>query len=207
VTGGSTFDIEGAAPAGWNGPGLVAIAGTTANTLKWVLATNPGAATANGQLLAGVALFDTTGLAAYVPSSGIITPNLRTNVVTLTDYPDRYLIPFIIPPQQSVAITVSWHTTSPNYVSAAAVAQLAVPALVDYINSIPVGQPINLYQFQDVFSDAVEPVLPSALISLILPTISINGVGTPVTPGTGVFNGDPQSYFFATPADFNIVQT
>jgi hypothetical protein len=86
------------------------------------------------------------------------------------------------------------------------VAQLATPALTDYINSIPVGQPINLYQMQDVFTDAVESILPPSAISYITVSVSINGVGTPVTPGTGVFAGDPQSYFFAVASNFNIVQ-
>jgi hypothetical protein len=205
VTVGSTFAISGATPAGWNSTALVATAGTAGTTLNWALAASPGAATVNGQLVAGVALFNTSGLAAYV-SGGVVTPNLRNNIVTLSDYPDTYQIPFIIPPQQTIASTVQWHTTSPNFVSAAAVAQLAIPALVDYINSIPVGQPINLYAMQDVFTDAVEPVLPASLISTIIISISINGVGTPVTPGTGLFNGDPQSYFFATSSNFNIVQ-
>jgi hypothetical protein len=204
VTVTSPFQIAGAVPTGWNGT-FNALIGTVATTLIWALAVNPGAATANGQLLAGLANFDTTGLAPY-GTGGVITPNVRNITVTLTDYPDTYQVPFVIPPQQSMAVLVQWHTSSPNFVSATAVAQLAIPALQAYINNIPVGQAINTYQMQDVFSDAVEPVLPASLISLITIAISINGVGTPVTPGTGLIQGDPQSYFFANPSDISVQQ-
>jgi hypothetical protein len=204
VTVGSTFTLVGQVPTGWAGT-YTAVAGTTGTTLKWNLAANPGAATTLGQLAAGMANFDSTGLAAY-STGGVITPNLRNLVVTLTDYPDTFLVPFIIPPQQTLSIVVTWNTSSPNFVSPVAIAQLAGPALVDYINSVVVGQPLSQYTMEDVFADAVEPILPHALISHIVFQVSINGVGTVVSPGTGYFKGDPQSYFFARLSDITFTQ-
>jgi hypothetical protein len=202
---GSAFTIQNCLPDAWNGVGLVATAGTTGDLLKWAVAADPGAATQFGQLAAGISNFDATALPAY-GTGGVITPSQRNIVVTLTDFPDNYQVPFVIPPQQTMAILVQWSTTSPNYVSPAAVAQLSIPAMVQFINNIPVGKPVNLYQLQDVFADAVESVLPSPLISFIDIHISINGVGTPVTPGTGLVEGDPQSYFFVSQGDFSVVQ-
>jgi len=204
ITPGSAFVLVGQQPAGWAGT-FMAIAGTTATTLKWTLAVNPGTATVLGQLQAGIANFDTSALAVY-GSGGVVTPNLRNNTVTLTDYPDTYQITYVIPPQQSISVLVQWHTTSPNYVSATAVAQLATPALQAYINQIVVGQPISIYTMTDVFMEAIQPVLPEALISLVQFTISINGVSTPITSGTGLVNGDPESYFYANLSDFSVQQ-
>jgi hypothetical protein len=204
VTVGTTFTLANFAPAGWNGS-FVAGAGTAGNVLSFPIASDPGAATTLGQLLAGVSPFDTTGLPAYV-GSAVLTPNPRTISVSLIDYPDTYIVPFVNPPQQSVAFNIQWQTTSTNIVSPPAVAQLAAQPLTDYVNSITAGKPINLYQMEDVFADAVESVLPPALISLISISVSINGVGTAPSPGTHLVYGDPESYFFANVSDFNITQ-
>jgi hypothetical protein len=158
-----------------------------------------------GALQAGTAWFDSTGLGAY-STGGAITPNPRNIAINLTDYPDSYQIIFVNPPQQTVQVTVTWNTSSLNFVSPAAVAQLAGPALADYVNSIIVGKPMSQYTMEDVFADAVEPVLPRELISLIQFAVSLNNIPTPVTPGTGYFEGDPQSFFYCTPSNFTFIQ-
>lgn len=204
VTVGSTFRIQGNLPAAWDGS-YTAIAGTTATTLKWNLAANPGAETQLGQLLAGTAIFDATGKPAYV-SGGQITPNNRNISVNIIDFPDTYTVTYINPPQQDVTMTVRWNTSMPNFVNQAAIAQAANPALVDYVNSVFVGQPLNLYQMQCVFNDAVAAILPAYLITRLEFDVSINGVGVTPSPGTGTFVGDPQSFFFIEPPDINIIQ-
>lgn len=139
---------------------------------------------------------DTTFSGTYV-SGGVITPNPRNVVVAVNDYPDVYQIPFVIPPQQSVHIVATWNTTSLNFVADGAIAQLAAPALIDYVNSVPVGQPMILYELQTVFQEAVADVLPPAFLTRLVFTVSINGTGvTPIT-GTGIIQGDPESFFFA----------
>lgn len=148
---------------------------------------------------------NTTASGAYV-SGGVVTPNLRNVAVSINDYPDTYVIPFVDPPLQTVAMTVTWDTISPNFVSPAAVAQLGAPALAAYVNSIAVGQPINLFELQATFQEAVENILPSELLTRMVFAVSINGVGVNPTAGTGIIAGDPESYFFAVEADIDISQ-
>lgn len=203
ITIGSTFTIAGAAPAGYNGT-FIAIAGTTGSTLKWSLVSNPGTETAFGQVVAGVALFDASAL-TYV-SGGILTPNLRNILVTITDYPDTYQITYVNPPQQVVTMTVTWNTSSPNFVAPAAMAQLGAQPLADYINSIFSGKPINVDTMRSVFRAATAVILNPELLTRLIFAVSINGVGTSVDAGTDIIEGDPQSYMFATAAGINIVQ-
>jgi Baseplate J-like protein/Ubiquitin-activating enzyme E1 FCCH domain len=149
---------------------------------------------------------NTVSLPAYV-SGGVVTPNLRNQLVSIIDYPDAYNIPFVIPPQQTVQLTLVYNTTEPNFVSQAAVVQAGQPALVNYINNmIPVGQPINLFEAQAVFQAAVSPVLPPQLLTRMVFTVSINGVTTAPLAGTGIIEGDPESYFFTTVAQVSISQ-
>lgn len=130
----------------------------------------------------------------------------RNVTVSIDDYPDTYSITYVNPPQQTVAVTITWNTVSINYVSATAVAQLANPAIVDYINSISVGQPINNYELQDAFQNAVESILPINLISKINTAVYINGTLTPPATGTLLIYGDPESYFQASTSSVTIVQ-
>ncbi len=137
---------------------------------------------------------DSTLFSLY-ESDGFLTPNRRNNYVTIVDYPDTYQIVFVSPPQQSVAITVTYNTSAANFVGAAAVQQLGNPALVDYVNSIPVGQPMNQYVLESTFQDAIASVLSPALLTRMLFAVSINGIGVLPSAGTGIISGDPESYF------------
>lgn len=143
---------------------------------------------------------NTTGYGTYT-GNGVLTPNFRNASVVIDDYPDTYLIPFVLPPSQSVTMTVTWNTSSLNFVSDAAIAQLAAPALADYVNTVPVTAPLNLFQMQSAFEVAVASVLAPELLSRLVFTVSINGVGTVPDAGTGLFEGDPESYFVTTTAD------
>lgn len=204
ITVGSTFVISGAAPVGYNGT-YVAIAGTSGSTIVAALASNPGASTAQGQILAGVANFSTLGFPDYA-GDAVVTPNLRNVLVTITDYPDTYQIPFVSPPQQTVTITATWNTSSPNFVSDTAVAQQAAPALADYINNIPVGKPINLLEMNAAFQASISNILQPYLLTRLVFSISINGIGASPVSGTEIINGDPESFFFAVTSGINVVQ-
>ena len=135
-----------------------------------------------------------TGFSSYT-SGGYLTPNPRNNYVSIVDYPNTYQIVYVNPPQQSLAVIITWNTIAVNFVNGAAVAQLANPAIVDYINSIAVGQPINVFVLQTTFQEAVASVLSPALLTRMLFAVSINGVGTLPVGGTGEILGDPESYF------------
>jgi hypothetical protein len=148
---------------------------------------------------------NTTGYSAYT-GGGVVTPNLRNITASITDYPDVYEITFINPPQQTVAITVTWNTTATNFVSQAAVATLGKPALVSYVNSIYAGQPMNLFELQTTFQTAISSVLPAQLLTRMVFAVSINGVGVSPEAGTGIIAGDPEGYFFTTETSVVISQ-
>ncbi len=145
---------------------------------------------------------DTTAFPDYV-SGGVVTPNTRTITVSLFDAPDTYTIPYVNPPAQTVALQLSWATISPNFISEASVAQYGIPAVVNYINSIAVGQPINLIALNQAFTDAVKQLFNNdpALISELTWTVSINGVDTAPTGATSLVYGDPESSMNCTSAN------
>jgi hypothetical protein len=202
VTVGSLFTIVGSTPSGYNGI-FTAIAGTTGSTLVAALVSNPGTSTVTGQLSAGISNFDGSAIAAYV-SGAVITPNFRNITASVVDYPDTYPVTFVSPPQQTVTLTCTWNTSSLNFVSAAAIAQLATPALVAYINSVVVGQPISVLALNDAFVNAIAGILPSSLVSKLVFAVSINGV--PTSAVQQFISGDPESYFFITAVGINVVQ-
>lgn len=148
---------------------------------------------------------NTTTYPAYV-GSATATPVLRNVSVNLNDYPDSYLVPFINPPQQVVAITATWNTTSSNFVNPSSISQLATPALVDYINGITVGQPINLGQMEVAFRAAIANVLSPPLLTRLVFAVSINGIGAVPQSGTEIIVGDPTSYFYTTSAQVTVTQ-
>ena len=148
---------------------------------------------------------DTTGFGTYT-GNGVVSPNTRNIVVSINDFPDTYQIPYVNPPQQIVTMNVTWNTSATNFVSATAVAQLVTPALTAYINSIPVGAPINVLEMNTVFQTAISSILdPNLLIRLIF-AVSINGVSTGVVSGEYIINGDPESYFFANASGIVVTQ-
>ena len=128
-------------------------------------------------------------------SGGVVTPNLRNVTVGIDDYPDTYNITFVNPPSQTVNVAIVWNTISTNLISPVAVAQASGPAIAAYINSIPVGQPINTYELQDAFQNSVEGIIPPSQVSKINYTVAINGIDTAPAAGTLLIYGDPESYF------------
>lgn len=152
---------------------------------------------------------DTTSSGAYA-SGGVVTPNLRNQIVNINDFPNTYGVPIVTPPLQNLSLLATWNTVTPstptNFVNPAAVAQAVVPALVAYINSIYAGQPLNLNQAASVFLAAVEPLIDVSLIGELNWVVEINGIVTAPAVGTQTVYGDPESYFFATTASVNAVQ-
>jgi len=148
---------------------------------------------------------NTTGSGGY-SSGGVVTPNPRNVSANVNDYPDIYTIPFVVPPAQTVVVQLTWNSISPNVVSSSAVAQLGAPAIANYINSIYVGAPINLFELQEVFQTAVESLIPIPYLTRMVFTVSINGVAAPVIPGTGIIAGDPESYFTCAASAVTISQ-
>ena len=147
----------------------------------------------------------TSGFPAYT-SGGVVTPNLRNQMVSINDYPDVYQITFVEPPQQLVTISVTWNTISTNFVSPVAMSQAIIPALVAYVNSIAATEPLNVFQMDRVVQAATANILDNSLLTRLVFAVSIDGVGVSPTPGTGIIAGDPEGYFFTTEADITAVQ-
>ena len=137
---------------------------------------------------------NTTGFGTYT-GGGVVTPNNRNIVVSITDYPDTYSIPYVNPPQQTVTITLTWNTTATNLVSDTAVQQAGSTAIAAYVNSVGVGQPMNLFELETVFQVAVANLIPPQLLTRMIFAVSVNGVAVTPVSGTGILNGDPESYF------------
>lgn len=127
--------------------------------------------------------------------------------MTINDYPDSYLIPYINPPQELVDITVTWITNSPNFVSPVAIAQAAVPVIVGYINSLPAGvSPINFNILNQIFLESISNVLQPEYIINLLFQVSIGGVGVSPAPGTNVIFGDQYSYFYTENGRITVIE-
>jgi Ubiquitin-activating enzyme E1 FCCH domain/Baseplate J-like protein len=140
-------------------------------------------------------------------SGGIVTPNPINEYVSISDFPDSFIIPFVTPPQEVVNMVVTWITNSPNYVSPSAIAQAATPAIVEYINSLPAGPtPINLNVLNQVFIDSIANILAGELLIDLEWTISISGVGALPAPGTQIIYGDRYSYFYTDNSQISVVQ-
>ena len=139
-------------------------------------------------------------------SGGVCTPNFRNVLATIVDYPDSYDVPFVSPPQQTVTVALTWNTNLSNFTGAVTVQQLGQPAIVDYINSIPVGAPINVFEMQAVFQIAIASVLSPINLTRMIFSVGINGISTAPTAGTGIISGDPESYFMTASASVTITQ-
>ena len=144
--------------------------------------------------------------AATYTGGGVLTPNARNQSVSINDFPNTYTIPFVVPPVQSVSVSLTWNTTSTNSVSASAMATLGSAALIAYVNSIPVGSPMNLFELQNAFQIATVSILPTAYLTRMVFAVYINGVLASPAAGTGVISGDPESYFLTDSTLITIAQ-
>ncbi|HBZ7597776.1 TPA: baseplate J/gp47 family protein [Klebsiella pneumoniae] len=138
-----------------------------------------------------------------VPDISMLTVDVTSNtgniphhqIVTINDYPDFYDIPFIIPESHAVTVFLTWNTLESNFIDPESIAALSRPGIVDYINNIYVGMPINTYQLQTLFQQSVAQVLRPEQISMIKINIAIDGVIAPPDDNTGLISGDDYKYF------------
>ncbi len=138
---------------------------------------------------------DTTASGSWT-GGGLITPNLRNNVVTINDWPDNYLIPFVIPLQQLVTIKFEWATESTNYLTDATISSLVSEPVIQYVNSIYAGKPLNINNIKDVFLQSINSTIDMSLITTLNVIVTVNGVIANVDVGTNIISGDPYSYWF-----------
>jgi len=180
---GQTVTVTGATPGAYNL--TYTVASVTATTIT---------TTTNG-----------SGFGAY--SSGAkLAPNPRNISVSLFQNPDTYSVTFVNPPQQIVTVAVTWNTTLPSFTAGTSVAQLAAPAIQSYINSIYVGQPINILEMQSAFQNAVSSVIAPQNVTTLEFVVTINGVTASPAAGTSIVPSDPESYFSTSSAGVTITQ-
>lgn len=180
---GQTVTVTGATPGAYNL--TYTIASVTATTIT---------TTTNG-----------SGFGAYT-SGAKLTPNPRNVTVSLFQNPNTYSITSVNPPLQIVTVAVTWNTTLPSFTAGTSVNQLAAPAIQSYINSIYVGQPINILEMTAVFQNAVASVIAAPNITTLQFVVTINGVTSSPTAGTSIIPGDPESYFSCTATGVTVVQ-
>jgi hypothetical protein len=180
---GQTVTVTGATPSAYNL--TYTVASVTATTIT---------TTTNG-----------SAFGAYVGGAKL-TPNPRNVTVSIFQNPNMYSITFVNPPQQIVTVAVTWNTTLPSFTAGTSVNQLAAPALQSYINSIFVGQPINLLEMTAVFQNAVASVISAPNITTLQFVVQINGVTVSPGAGTSIIGGDPESYFNASATAIAVTQ-
>jgi hypothetical protein len=137
-----------------------------------------------------------TGSSGSWTGGGIITPNIRNNTVTISDWPDNYLIPFVIPLLQQVTVKFEWATEGVNYLTDATVASLVSSPSIAYINGIYAGKPLNVNNLKDVFLQSVNGTLDMSLVSYLNVVVTVNGSITSVDDNTNIISGDPYSYWY-----------
>ncbi|HEY6927447.1 MAG TPA: hypothetical protein VI653_28490, partial [Steroidobacteraceae bacterium] len=98
------------------------------------------------------------------------------------------------------------NTILANFTGGAAFPSLVQQPLVNYINSIPIGNPINVMEMNQVFQNAVSSLLDPSLLTRLVFTVFISGVSTPPASGTYAVSGDPESYFTAVTTGITVTQ-
>lgn len=147
--------------------------------------------------------YNSSSSSAYT-GGGVLETNPRNEVVTIIDSPDSYTIPFVVPLQQRVKISIVWNTNSENTVSNDTVSTLGKSSIVSYINGIYAGAPINLFQLQSVFSSSVSNAVPANNLTRLIFTVFIDGQQVSADTGTGIIQGDEQSYLYSELSDITI---
>jgi hypothetical protein len=139
---------------------------------------------------------------AGVSQIGLLTgssiSSLRNVKVSIFDAPDTYTIVYVSPPQQVVTMACTWNTQLANFSASAAVNQYIIGAEQAYVNSIIVGQPLNLLVLQDQVQAAVSSVLSPDNLTTLIFAVTINGIPVSPSAGTSLIPSDPESWFFCS---------
>jgi len=92
---------------------------------------------------------------------------VEKKTILITVYPDVYQVPLVVPSSQNVMVLITWASAAKTYIDPAGVAKAVQPNIADYVNAIAVGQPINIFQMQDIFLKLVERLVAASLLSMI----------------------------------------
>lgn len=130
----------------------------------------------------------------------------RNISVTLFDNPDQYNITYVNPAQINATVSVIWNTLLPNFTAGQGVNQAGATAIANFINTIPVGAPINLLEMTEIFQTAVSSLLSPVNLTTLQFTVSLNGVPATPAAGTEAIIIDAESYLYASPTSITVAQ-
>lgn len=119
----------------------------------------------------------------------------RNKTVSVNDYPDTYNVVYVVPPAQTVTMVITWNTSLQNFTGGGTFQSLVQPQVAAYINSLPVGAPINLLEITAIFQKAIAAQLDSNLLTRLQFSVYVNGVLKTPPSGYSDIPGDPESYF------------
>ena len=136
---------------------------------------------------------------------GSATASRNINV-SLIDSPNIYNVIYVNPVQQIIGVSVTWNTVLPNFAYATQVNQLGQTAILNYINSTGVGQPLNINALTDAFQNGVQSVLSVNMLTTLNFSITVNGNTVTPNAGTQLITTDAESYFFANASGVTVVQ-
>ncbi|RYM58517.1 hypothetical protein BSR03_22005 [Serratia proteamaculans] len=131
---------------------------------------------------------------------------VEKKTIPITVYPDVYQVPFVVPSSQNVEVLITWNSASTTYIDPAGIAKAVQQNIADYVNAIAVGQPINIFQIQDIFLKSVEGLVAASLLSMIQVQIGINAAIKPPVPESSLVYGDTYAYFSTSAAQIQVKQ-
>jgi hypothetical protein len=151
--------------------------------------------------------------------AGVSTPGLLTGSqvnsgrnlkVTIYDAPNPYDIIFVGaqgPPGTGMTVAFQWNTLLPNFTGGAAVNQYIIEAAQSYVNSLGIGQGLNLLELTSQLQVAITPVLAPSNLTTLIVAVSVNGVTVGPAAGTSVIpTPDLETYFYVSPSSVTSVQ-
>jgi hypothetical protein len=126
--------------------------------------------------------------------------------VGLYDYPDNYSVVYVQAAVQTVTMAIVWNTTLSGFGGGGAFQGLVQEPLAAYINSLAVGQVINVLEMNEIFQEAVAGVLDPSLLTRLVFTVEINS--SVVAPGSGTYaiTGDTEGYFTCVATGITVTQ-
>lgn len=131
---------------------------------------------------------------------------VEKKTVQISVYPDTYTLPYIVPSSQNATVLITWNTASTTYIDPDGIAKAVQQSVADYVNAIAVGEPVNLFEIQDIFMQSVASLVSASLISMIQVQIGINGTIKPPDANSSLVYGDTYSYFSTSASQVQVKQ-
>lgn len=129
-------------------------------------------------------------------AGGVVSPNLRNVSISINDWPDTFTVNYVQPLLQLVTVQFRWQTQSISYLSDTLLLALVQNNVIDYINSIYAGKPLNLNTLKAVFLESISNTVDTTLITTLSVSVVVNGMLTNPNPGTDIISGDKFSYWY-----------